>query len=142
MKKLILLAALIGLAGSVLAQEVNVSREASGSGQPGTTGYENAKKWDNDIFHAPQYMPGYPTAAVLYPRIVEVQCKRSGSLLVCKGYNWTPDMGRGEYLMVRPVIVPEVKPTVVTNTVTIIKEVPVTVTKEVFIEMATKKIGE
>jgi hypothetical protein len=141
MKKLILLATLIGIAGSVLAQQVNVSRESLGSGQPGASGVENATKWDNDIYHAPQYMPGYPTAAVLYPRIVDVQCTKSSTGLNCKGYNWTPDMGRAEYLMIRTTVVPEVKPVapiVVTNTVTIIKEVPV----KQELPLATKKIGE
>lgn len=137
MKKLVLLAALIGLAGSVLAQEVTVSREPLGSGQPGATGTENATKWDNNILHAPQYMPGYPTAAVLYPRVVDVQCTKSITGLNCKGYNWTPDMGRAEYLMIRPVVtvIPDVVPTLIISSVAI-KEVPVK------LELTTKKIGE
>jgi hypothetical protein len=134
MKKLILLAALVGIAGSVLAQNVTVSREQLGSGQPGATGVENATKWDNDILHAPQYMAGYPTAAVLYPRVVDVQCTKSATGLNCKGYHWTPDMGRGEYLMIHPVIQEVVAP--VTQTITLIRELPV------ILEVAKKKIAQ
>lgn len=73
MKKLILSAILIGLAGIASAQ-VNVGRVENGSGQPNLKGYEGATKWDNNIYHAPQYMPGYPTAATLFPRVIEVKC--------------------------------------------------------------------
>jgi len=113
MKKLILTLALVAATGSVLAQSVSVGREPLGSGQPGATGFENATKWDNNIFHAPQYMPGYPTAAVLYPRVIDVECVRATNGLNCKGYNWLPELGRGEYLMIRPVVKETPKPTVV-----------------------------
>ena len=139
MKKLILTLALVGLTGSVLAQ-VNVTREALGSGQPGAQGYENATRWDNDIFHAPQYMPGYPTAAVLYPRVVDVECVRAVSGLNCKGYNWLPELGRGEYLMIRPVIKEVPEPKVITKIYTERVEVPVI--REVYIEVPVKKKGE
>jgi len=111
MKKLILIAALISIAGSVTAQQVTISREAIGSGQPNASGFENATKWSNDVYHAPQFMPGYPTSATLFPRIVDVQCTKTVTVLKCKGYNWTPDMGRGEYLMIHPIIIPEITPT-------------------------------
>jgi len=138
MKKLILTLALVGLTGSVLAQQVNVGRNELGSGTPGVTGFELAGKWDNNIFHAPQYMPGFPTAATLYPRVIDVECTKVATGLNCKGYNWMPEMGRGEYLMIRPVLAPEPK------VVTVIKNVPVpvTVTKEVFIEVPVKKKKE
>lgn len=102
MKKLILSLAFMVVAGSVAAQSVNVQRNDFGSGTPGATGFESAIKWDNDLYYAPQYLPGYPTAATIWPRAVDVECKRVGSMLNCKGYNWTPEMGRGEYLMIRP----------------------------------------
>jgi hypothetical protein len=133
MKKLILIAALIGFAGSVLAQEVTITREELGSGQVNTTGVENATNWDNDIYHAPQYMPGHPTAATLYPRVVDVECTRSTTGLNCKGYHWTPDMGRGEYLMIHPHIVEPQEPIIITRTVTNTIEV---------IKETTKKIAE
>lgn len=134
MKKLILAFALVGLTGSVLAQ-VNLSNKELGSGTPGKTGYENAVKWDNNIFHAPQYMPGHPTAATLYPRVIDVECVKVSTGLNCKGYNWLPELGRGEYLMIRPVLAPEPKvvekvvPVVVPGP-TVYKEVPVKAKKE------------
>jgi hypothetical protein len=118
MKGLIISMIFTVLASSALSQSVNIGREAQGSGQPGIGGFENATRWDNDIFHAPQYMPGYPTASILYPRIVDVECIRLPNGLNCKGYNWMPEMGRGEYLMVRPIIKESPKPVV------IIKEIP------------------
>lgn len=127
MKKLILATVMVVLTGSVMAVEVNVSREALGSGTPESHGMENAVNWDNDIYHAPQYMPGFPTAATLWPRVVDVQCQKVGSTYNCEGYHWMPEFGRGEYLMIRPVAKVIVPP--VTNTV--IKEVPVIVLREV-----------
>ena len=139
MRKLILSLALMVLAGSAMAQ-VGVHRVENGSGQPNATGIENADKWADGIYHAPQYMPGYPTAASLWPRIVDVPCTNVGDKVVCNGYNWTPDMGRGEYLMIHPMIAEPAKPIVVTNTVTntIVKEVAV----PVIIPITEKKIKE
>jgi hypothetical protein len=135
MKKLILALALVGLTGSVLAQAVSVDRRTLGSGTPGMTGFELTGKWDNNIFHAPQYMPGHPTAATLYPRVVDVECTKTTSGLNCKGYNWLPEMGRGEYLMIRPVLAEpqQVKVELVPVPVpgpTVYKEVPVKPKKE------------
>jgi hypothetical protein len=98
------------------------------------TGFELAGKWDNNIFHAPQYMPGHPTAATLYPRVVDVECTKVSTGLNCKGYNWLPELGRGEYLMIRPVLAPE--PVVVTKTVVVPGPV---VIKEVLVEVKKKK---
>lgn len=131
MNKLILTLALVGMASSVFAQEVAVERRELGSGSPGISGFEIAGKWDNNIFHAPQYMPGHPTAATLYPRVVDVECTKVATGLNCKGYNWLPELGRGEYLMIRPVLAPE--PKVVEKVVPgpiIYKEVPVKPKKE------------
>lgn len=58
----------------------------------------------DDDFHAPNYLPGHPTAASLWPRVVRVPCRhdaKSGSLL-CDGYDISPL--RGEYLYVRPFV--------------------------------------
>ncbi len=128
MKKLILVAVLAALTGSVLAQQVSIGRSELGSALNGN-GQETAQTWDakSGIFHAPQYMPGYPTAATLWPRVVNVPCTQFGSTLKCEGYNWMPEMGRGEYLMIHPVVNNTPQP--ITNTV--IKEVPVIILKEV-----------
>jgi hypothetical protein len=138
MKKVIVAVALMVLAGAAMAQ-VSVGRQEFGSGTPGSTGTEGAVQWDgSNIYHAPQYMPGYPTAATIFPRVVNLDCVKSATGLVCNGYNWLPELGRGEYLMFRPVVREAAKPVVVTKEV--IKEVPVVVIKEV--PVTKKKIGE
>ncbi len=128
MKKLILAAVMAALTGSVLAQQVNVGRGELGSAF-NSNGSLATDVWDakDGIYHAPQYMPGYPTAATLWPRVIDVQCKQVGAVLNCNGYNWLPEYGRGEYLMIHPVVINDTKP--ITNT--IIKEVPITILKEV-----------
>lgn len=136
MKKL-LLPLLICVSGLAFASEksVTISREFLGSGQQEITGFENATNWDNYIYHAPQYMPGYPTAAIIYPRVITVKCNRVIWGTACEGYTWLPEMGRGEYLMFQPVIqdvkpqpAPEVK--------------PVTIIREVLVEVPVKKKKE
>lgn len=137
MKKLILMLAATGFALSSMAQEVTVMRNELGSGAQGISGFEIAGKWDNNIFHAPQFMPGHPTAATLWPRVVDVECVKISTGLRCKGYNWSPDMGRGEYLMIRPVLAPE--PKVVERVVVVPGP---TITKEVLVEVPPKKKAE
>lgn len=95
------------LSSSLLFAQVNIDRNSLGSGTPGETGVENATQWDIDLYHAPQYMPGYPTAATIFPRAINVSCIKTVAGLNCKGYNWSPEMGRSEYLLIRPVIVKE-----------------------------------
>ncbi|CAN5537459.1 hypothetical protein BH10PSE16_BH10PSE16_29910 [soil metagenome] len=106
MKKLTLLLMLCFYSGWGLAQ-VDIDRTPLGSGTPGNDGVENATRWDQDIYHAPQYMPGYPTAATLFPRVVPISCIQNETGIHCKGYHWLAEMGRAEYLMIRPVIVRE-----------------------------------
>lgn len=100
---------------------VAIHNEILGSGVPGQVGSTDAKPVMDDIYHAPQYLPGTPTAATIYPRVMDVECTQVGGMLNCKGYHWTPDMGRAEYLMIRPRIIKPAEPTVIT----VIKEVPV-----------------
>lgn len=104
MKRFIMLAALAAMSLTAMAQSVQIERKVLGSGQPGKSGYENAVPLGNGTFHAPQYMPGFPTAATIYPRAVQVQCIEVGSKLACEGYHWLPEMGRGEYLEIVPKI--------------------------------------
>lgn len=141
MLKVIVSMVLVGTVMSATAQQVGIDRQPLGSGQPGAVGIENATKWDNNIYHAPQYMPGHPTAATLYPRVIDVPCVQTATGLNCKGYNWLPELGRGEYLMIRPVVTVEQKPTVVTNT-TIIREVVQGPVREVLVEVPVKKKKE
>ena len=55
---------------------------------------------DYGVWHVPQYMPGFPTAATIWPRVVDVRCAEDNA---CTGYLITPAMGRGEYLFFRPI---------------------------------------
>jgi len=103
MKKLILPLVMAACSGWAAAQ-LSIDRTPLGTGTPGNDGVENAIQWDDDIYHAPQYMPGYPTAATIFPRAVSVLCTKNASGIHCKGYNWLPEMGRAEYLMIRPVM--------------------------------------
>lgn len=84
---------------------VEIQRLYLGSGEPERPGYENATLVLNDVYHVPQYLPGLPTAASLWPRVIDVPCTvlPSGALR-CRGYSWTPAMGRAEYLYFRPVV--------------------------------------
>jgi len=131
MNKLILLALFIS--GAASAQTVIVKNEELGSGTP-NSGFPEiqhqynavADKWDprEGIFHAPQYMPGYPTAATIFPRVLDVECVSNGKTsnddlihdrdaIKCNGYHWLPEMGRGEYLFIRPHLVNTPPPVVV-----------------------------
>ncbi|MES2190989.1 MAG: hypothetical protein V4454_12755 [Pseudomonadota bacterium] len=94
------------IAESAFAQ-VSVERLPLGSGTPGTSGNEMAVQWDADSYHVPQYMPGYPTAATIFPRTLNVYCLQTSNGVNCRGYNWLPEMGRAEYLLIKPILVKE-----------------------------------
>ena len=108
-----------------------ILRTQLGSGTPGFTGLEPAVHMGEGVYHAPQYMAAFPTASTLFPRVVDVMCQKSGVVFVCDGYNWTPALGRGEYLFFRPKLAPP--PVVVT------KEVPVPAPYPVYVEKKIKK---
>jgi hypothetical protein len=57
---------------------------------------------DSD-FHVPGVLPGHPTAAALWPRVVRVPCDAVQGELRCSGYEISPM--RGEYIYLRPVVV-------------------------------------
>lgn len=114
MKKFLALAAFMLISVSAFAQHVEmvignavpVTREQLGTGTPAsmvTVGTEWAKIVDDGYYHTPQQMAGFPTAATIWPRVVEVQCALGEHGVVCDGYNWTPKLGRGEYLFIKPV---------------------------------------
>lgn len=76
-----------------------IERVPMGSGLQNAHGIENARVvGDYGVWHAPQYMPGFPTAATIWPRVVEVRCRGDR----CSGYENSPAVGRGEYLFFRP----------------------------------------
>jgi hypothetical protein len=86
------------------AQTVSIERYVLGSGEPGQAGFENAEAVENNIYHVPQYLPGSPTSAMLWARVIQVPCHREGDLTRCEGYHWSPAMGRAEYLYFTPVL--------------------------------------
>lgn len=147
-KTLIVMAALA--VSTAFAAEVDVTRKGLGSGTPAkmqlsNSGVENAKVVNSspDVLHTPQYLPGFPTAATIFPRIVEVPCTKVAATgdLKCSGYHWTPAMGRAEYLFVTPVVKEEAAPVVVKERVVVEKLVPGPV-REVFVEVPAKKKAE
>ena len=79
------------------------------------------------VLHVPQYLPGFPTAATIWPRIVEVNCESNKGQLQCEGFHWTPDMGRAEYLFITPKVVEKPAPVIVEKIVEkkVLVEVPV-----------------
>lgn len=133
--KYALIAMLAATSFGVAAQNVTVENRQLGSGTPGE---KNAEQTTivNDMRHGPQYLPGYPTAATIWPRVVDVPCDRVGNDLICDGFNWSPSMGPGEYLYINPVMRPA--PQVVEKVV----PVPVPVEKIVIKEVPAKKVRE
>src|SRR5574343_1163642 len=98
------LTALLLVSSLASAQSVQINREVLGSGTPGAKGTEPATIVNDGVFHAPQYLPGYPTAASIWPRVVEVPCTSKDGNITCQGYEWLPKYGRGEYLFIKPVL--------------------------------------
>lgn len=89
---------------------VDIARRPLGSGEPEQPGYEKAEPVFDNVFHVPQYLPGEPTAATIWPRVIQVLCTRTGEGLQCDGYSWSPSMGRAEYLFFTPVEAARVRP--------------------------------
>lgn len=78
---------------------VRIERMPMGSGLQNARGTDNAEPvGDLGVWHVPQYMPGYPTSATIWPRVVIIQCVSD----LCPGYEVTPELGRGEYLFFLP----------------------------------------
>jgi len=132
------LAAAAVVASPAFADDIQLGRKQLGSGTPGTTGTETASSVGpgSDYYHAPQYMPGYPTAATIWPRAISVDCAGT----TCDGYRWSPKYGRGEYLFVVPSQRVAAAPVVTEKVVTV--EKPVVVIKEVIKEVEVKKKGQ
>ena len=99
MLKYIFILALLG-SGNVFA-DVKIQRNILGSGiqNSAITSDQATPVGDYGVYHVPQYMPGYPTAATIWPRVVEVKCEND----VCEGYQNLPALGRGEYLFFKPI---------------------------------------
>jgi hypothetical protein len=123
------------LASPVFAQDVQVRQLGSGTpSAESAKGTEATELVNDSASHAPQYLPGYPTAATIFPRVVEVPCtKAADGKLNCAGYNWAPNMGRAEYLYITPKVVEAPKPAapvIVKEPYPVYVEVPVQKKKE------------
>lgn len=108
---------------------VNRNRLGTGTRTPMiTVGTETAIYVDDGYYHLPQYLPSYPTAGVIWPRVVEVECEEVDAKVVCSGYSWAPRLGRGEYIMIVPRMKPAPEPK---STPTVITVPPVIIYREV-----------
>ena len=117
-KKIVIAIALGSLFESIYAAEVELSdavndfqikRMPFGSGTPAaaiTDGTETAMPVADGLYHAPNYLPGFPTAATIWPRELPVDCQRDATTgkPICAGFEVYPATGRGEYLFVRPTL--------------------------------------
>lgn len=96
-----------------------VERIPFGSGTPSatvTSGTEAAELVVDGLYHLPNYLPGFPTAATIWPRELPIACESDPTTgkPTCTGYRVLPAVGRGEYLFIRPVFkVTPLPPTVV-----------------------------
>jgi hypothetical protein len=95
---------------------IGIERVPMGSGTPSpgyVTGDEPARHVADGVYHVPNYLPGFPTAATIWPRVIPVDCARDRQGKIgCTGYPVLPQTGRGEYLFVQPIerVVPQPKP--------------------------------
>ncbi|MDB5761757.1 MAG: hypothetical protein JWQ21_752 [Herminiimonas sp.] len=88
--------------------EFDVERMPFGSGTPATgatTGTQPAYHVVDGLYHVPNYLPGFPTAATIWPREVPIECEPDPvtGKPACTGYRIQPAMERGEYVFIRPV---------------------------------------
>jgi hypothetical protein len=91
----------------------DIERQPYGSGTPAagvSAGVDEARHVADGLYHVPNYLPGFPTAATIWPRELPVECRTDvfGSV-TCKGYEVLPAVGRGEYIFVRPYVKPVAK---------------------------------
>ena len=123
------------------AGSVVIIRSQLGSGTPGVRGLEQASHMGEGIYHAPQYLAHYPTAGVIWPRVIDVQCEVSKNAFVCDDYAWLPGVGRGEYLFIRPHVKAQVVEKVIEKIVEKVVLVPGP-ERIVLVEVPAKKKGE
>jgi hypothetical protein len=121
MKKVILSLGLLLCSFNVLSDQIVQNNSIYGSGPQDQSKTAQAIETypGSGLYHIPDYMPGYPTAAVIFPRVVDVNCVKTKDGLICDKFNWQPSIGRGEYIFIRPHVVESPKPIV------IYREVPI-----------------
>jgi hypothetical protein len=132
MKRLLLLAGLLAICGlsygdpiatqspvavndgppSGYPMQIMIQRVPFGSGTPSvgvTDGYEAAPYVTSGLYHVPGYLPYGVEPEAVPPRVVTVNC-HIGSFAghttwYCNGYSITPDLGRGENILIQPVFI-------------------------------------
>lgn len=96
-----LLACFLAVACTLSSADSAINQRVLGSGSPSNTGgVENAFQVLPGVYHSPQYLPHWPTAATLWPRVIDIECE---DLKNCPAYNYAVAHGRAEYLFYRPV---------------------------------------
>jgi hypothetical protein len=110
-----ILALLLLLSVSVSAKEITIHTRTYGSGPQDSSVVTQAVETypGSGLYHEPDYMAGYPTATPLWPRVVDVNCTEAPTGIICDGYNWVPQMGRGEYIFIRPNIIKPTPPVII-----------------------------
>ena len=105
-KRMIKYLLLLLLSTPALAQDFTLNGSEFGSNTPADN--VHAVMVDRaagvGVYHAPQYLPGHPTAATIWPRVVPVKCVEQKNKIECENYKWLPEMGRPEYIFVTPVL--------------------------------------
>jgi hypothetical protein len=92
----------------VFAQDLLINKEPLGSGTPVqvpdhiTVGNEIAVLIVDNMYFIPHYLADTPTSANIWARTIQVECERTEAGIVCDGFNWSPSMGRGEFLYITP----------------------------------------
>ncbi len=114
----VLLAATCSIAAAA-SGNFQIERMASGSGTPAvgeTNGTETAEHVADGLYHVSNFLPGFPTAATIWPREVPITCglDHATQRKTCSGYRVIPAIGRGEYIFVRPMEVPAPPPAPIT----------------------------
>lgn len=51
-----------------------------------------------DLYHVPQFMPGYPTSATIWPRVTKTKCRFENRTVYCDPVRLTQYGDRTEYL--------------------------------------------
>ncbi|MDB5772817.1 MAG: hypothetical protein JWM42_3191 [Burkholderia sp.] len=102
--------ALSGVGQMITPAALEAERILFSPGTPGnatTAGTETARIAVVDgLYHVPNHLPGFPTAATLWPRELPVECDRdpAAGAATCIGYQGHAALGRGEYIFMRPYV--------------------------------------
>lgn len=127
------------LAGTVSAQELANTVPANSSFQSGIPVYVDGGWYGNgpgvqqavrvgpgNLYWVPGYLPGFPSAHVYSPRVVNVPCKSISGGILCSGFSiHSQQVGnRGEFILFRPVIEKQVQQKVLVYKTTVIETPP------------------